>query len=451
MTLPRRVLDRLRRSPAEVAWVVAGQCVAALCALVGVRYLTQFLAPSEYGVLALSLTVGALMQQLVFGPVSSAVLRFYSASEERGELMGMLRAAASLIGWATLALMLLAIASALVPALPLGGVSGAVIVIACVFACVSGLNGALAAAHSAARRRSVVAAHQALSEVLRFSLAIAAIRLVNPSSMSALMGFVAGVSVCAVSQAVLLARAVPAPASVARDAALSRAHWHGQLVQYAIPFAVWGSFTWTVLAADRWSLQAFHSTDDVGRYAALFQLGSYPITMGATMMVQLVAPILFSRASDGSDPARLGHTRRLNRQLTALVLVATVVATVLAALLHRQVFSLLVGPAYRSLSFLLPLVVLGAGLFAAGQQLALTLLSDLRANRLIGPKIGSALVGIGCYYAGARWWGITGVVVAGIAFGVIHLVWIAIASRGATEQAVSSPTVTADAQPAPVP
>ena len=108
------------------------------------------------------------------------------------------------------------------------------------------------------------------------------------------------------------------------------------------------------------------------------------------------------------------------------------------AVLHRQVFGLLVGEAYRSVSWLLPIVVFGSGVFAAGQQLALTLLSDLRVNRLITPKVGSALAGIACYYVGSRWWGITGVVVAGVAFAIIHLVWIALASRNTVDAPATS-------------
>ena len=438
MNVVRRALGRLPRSTAEIGWVVAGQCVAALCALVGVRYLTQLLSPAEYGVLALALTVGALMQQLVFGPVSSAVLRFYAASDERGELRLMLRAAGGLIGKATLVLVACALLALLLPVHALLGVGATVIALAALYACLSGVNGALSAAHSAARRRSVVAAHQALGEALRFTFAVIAIRVAAPTSAAALAGFMIGIGISSASQGVLLWRAVRTRGGELAAPTAVSAPWGLRLLDYARPFALWGGFTWAVLAADRWSLQVFHSTSDVGRYAALFQLGSYPVTMGATMMVQLVAPILFARAADGTDAARRGQSRRLNLQLTMLVMGATVVATLLAAMLHRQVFGLLVGEAYRSVSWLLPIVVFGSGVFAAGQQLALTLLSDLRVNRLITPKVGSALAGIACYYVGSRWWGITGVVVAGVAFAIIHLVWIALASRNTVDAPATS-------------
>ncbi|MDB4916478.1 MAG: hypothetical protein JWM95_4122 [Gemmatimonadetes bacterium] len=447
-----RILDRIRRYPAEIAWVVLGQVVAAVCALAGMRFLTRLLSPAEYGVLALALTVGALMQQLVFGPVSNAVLRFYSASAARGSLRMMLRAATALYGRATIALFFLTAAGLVVRAMRYGWAGSGVIGVAAIFAVVLGVNGALAAAHSAARRRSVVAGHQALGELLRFSVAVLVIRIVGSSGLAALVGFVIGIAACALSQGILLRRVVERSTGVAEtpgeERTLSDAEWRRQLTQYAKPFAVWGIFTWAVLSADRWSLQLFQSTADVGRYAALFQLGSYPVTMGASMLVQLAAPVLFSRASDGSDPHRRQDSRRLNFLLTSLVLAATAIATLAALLLHRQIFRLLVGEAYRSVSWLLPAVVLGAGLFAAGQQLALTLQSDLQVKRLLGPKIGSAIAGVAFYFVGSRWWGMPGVVAAGVLFAAVHLLWIAHASRTASTAPPPAPAIP-DAPPVP--
>ena len=425
-------LGRGRQFKAEVAWVVAGQVVAALCALVGMRYLTRQMSPSEYGVLALALTVGALMQQLVFGPVSNAVLRFYSASATRGQLRPMLRGAARLFSGASLALAACTVVAIVARENTSVKGGGMLIAMASAFAFVLGANGVLAAAHSAARRRGVVAAHQALAEFLRFSVALIAIRLAGASSLSAITGFVIGIGLCASSQFALLFRVLrrePPDVEPTPEVTSSPVGWTRQLRGYAMPFALWGGFTWAVLASDRWSLQAFQNTAEVGRYAALFQLGSYPVTMGASMLVQLAAPVLFARAADASDAGRRNNSRRLNFLLTGLVLAGTVVATLAAELLHRQVFSLLVGEAYRSVSWLLPAVVFGAGLFAAGQQLALTLQSDMRVHRLLMPKIGSAVAGMGLYFGGSRWWGTPGVVIAGVLFSLLHLLWIALACR----------------------
>ena len=447
----RRSFRHSARLPAEIVWVVAGQIAAAICAVVGMRFLTQLLPPAEYGVLALALTVGALMQQVVFGPVANAVLRFYSTSAARGELPRMLRAASSLFARAALALIVCAIAVEAVGTLRVALGGWAMIATASAFALVSGLNGVLAATHSAARRRSVVAAHQGLSELLRFGLAVAFVHYSGSSSVAALCGFVIGVGITCVSQSLVLWRserhARPNAPSFTNEPRAIEQRWRRQLTQYARPFALWGGFTWVVLASDRWSLQAFQSTADVGRYAALLQLGSYPITMAASVLVQLAAPVLFARAADASDPALRSDSRRLNYTLTFLVLAATAVATAAAVLLYRPLFNVLIGEAYREVSWMLPVVVLSAGLFAAGQQLALTLQSDLRVDRLVVPKIGSSIVGIAGFFAGARWWGMPGVVWAGVLYAAVHLVWIALARAESTIQRVAPADVVAELPP----
>src|SRR5438874_2297495 len=54
---------------------------------------------------------------------------------------------------------------------------------------------------------------------------------------------------------------------------------------YAWPFAAWGIFTWMQTASDRWALQG-RGTSEVGFYAALYQLGYYPMTLLSGFLVR---------------------------------------------------------------------------------------------------------------------------------------------------------------------
>ena len=70
----------------EVATLGAGQAIAILGAVAGIRLLTERLAPADYGDVTLSLTVAALLNLLGSGPIANAVSRFYSVSQQRGTL-----------------------------------------------------------------------------------------------------------------------------------------------------------------------------------------------------------------------------------------------------------------------------------------------------------------------------------------------------------------------------
>src|SRR5216117_2964606 len=87
---------------------------------------------------------------------------------------------------------------------------------------------------------------------------------------------------------------------------------------------------------------------------------------------------------------------------------------------------LFAAPVYREVSPLLTVTVLSGGLFAAGQIAVLSLLSGVNSQRLIAPKIGTALLGVLLNFGGAFWLGLRGVVYAGFAVSLIYLVWILI-------------------------
>jgi O-antigen/teichoic acid export membrane protein len=178
------------------------------------------------------------------------------------------------------------------------------------------------------------------------------------------------------------------------------------------------------MASDRWALEAFATTREVGLYTVLYQLGYYPITILTTLLVQLVSPIFFQRAGDGSDASRVRQVHRVNRRLTFAVLLLTGLAVLLALAVHGYVFRWLVAPEYRPISWLLPWMVLAGGLFATGQFASLSLMSENKSVNLIGPKVVTAAVGVGLNLIGARLYGAEGVVAASILFSALYCLWL---------------------------
>jgi O-antigen/teichoic acid export membrane protein len=199
--------------------------------------------------------------------------------------------------------------------------------------------------------------------------------------------------------------------------------WSKKLYDYAWPFATWGLFTWAQMASDRWALQAFASSSAVGRYAVLYQLGYYPITILAGLWSQLIAPIFFGWAGDASDPARVRQVHRINSWMTLSAIVLAVVAAIVAYFVHERVFAWLAAPEYRGVSQLLPITVLSGGLFTAGQNAVLSVLTQTRTHTLIPLKTGVALLAVLLNFMGAIWLGISGVVWAGLVTSSTYLLW----------------------------
>ncbi len=417
--------ERFRRLSKEGFWVVLGQAMAVLGALVGVRLLTELLDPAAYGELALGMTVATLVNQTVLGPLSNGVTRFYAPAQEQGDLGGYLKATRRLVSSAT-GIIILMILLTVVGLLIAGRTEWIAIAIAAlVFAIFSGYNAILSGIQNAARQRSIVALHQGMESWARFLVAAGLMVLLGATSTVAMVGYAVAVILVLGSQTIFFRKIVPKNINTANKERI----WQEQIWKYSLPFASWGIFSWAQQASDRWALGLFATTQDVGLYAVLFQLGYYPMAMTSGMATQFLAPIFYQRAGDVSDSQRNANVNKLSWQLTRLSLAVTGVVFLGALLFHTQIFRILVAKEYASVSHLLPWMLLAGGIFAAGQTITLNLMSQMKTQTMMTAKIVTALLGVTLNFAGAYWYGITGIVIAGILFSAAHFFWMAVLAK----------------------
>ncbi|SUS08817.1 conserved membrane hypothetical protein [uncultured Defluviicoccus sp.] len=415
--------DRLRRLAKEGGWIVAGQVAAVAGSLAAVRVLTEFLTPAQYGELALGLTIAGLVNQVVMGGVGNGIGRFYAIAAEKCDVGGYLNASRRLVGYATL--VVLAMAGMLLLGLAwtdrtqwLGLAAAALI-----FALLAGYNSCLSSVQNAARQRQIVALHSALDSWLKIALAVGVMLWLGTSSTAVVIGYALSAFIVTASQLVFLRRLASRHLHRA-PGATPPAQWAGEMWRYGWPFSTFGVFTWAQQASDRWALQAFSSTADVGAYAALFQLGYTPISIATGLMVTFLGPVLFQRAGDASDPVRNRRVHRLTWRLTWTGIASTGLAFAIALAVHKWLFALLVAAPYRFTSLWLPWMILAGGLFAAGQVLALKLMADMRPAATVPVKIATAVLGIGLNAWGAAYYGLPGVVAAAVVFSAIYLGWM---------------------------
>jgi O-antigen/teichoic acid export membrane protein len=196
------------------------------------------------------------------------------------------------------------------------------------------------------------------------------------------------------------------------------------MLVYSWPFSAWGIFTWLQQSSDRWALEIFTSTQEVGFYAVLFQLGYTPIALATGLAITFLGPILYQRSGDASDHSRNANVHRLIWRITIFCLLITLMGFLFALGLHTLIFRLLVAVEYRAVSYLLPWVVLAGGIFAAGQMLSLKLMSEMKPATMIRAKIITALLGVLLNIYGASVGGLQGIVVALVAFSAIYLSWM---------------------------
>lgn len=417
--------ERYRRLYKEGFWIVLGQVLAMLGSLVGVGVLTGMMSPASFGQLALGMTVATLVGQVVIGPLGNGVTRFYAPAMEQNDLGGYFNSVRRMVIWSTGFIILSALL--IVAGLFTSGQEEwiPIMIPAFIFAILSGCNSLLNGIQNAARQRSVAALHQGIESWARFLGAAGLMMLLGISSVFAMVGY------CVASLLILLSQFYFFKKNIigSHNVFSNQLKWQDSIWKYSLPFASWGLFTWAQLASDRWALQLYTTTKEVGLYSVLYQLGYLPMSMATGMAVQLLTPIIYHRAGDASDFQRNANVSDLSWRLTAFALGATFISFMLALFLHSQIFNIFVGKEYASISYLFPWMLLAGGIFAAGQTITLNIMSQMKTRSMVKVKIVTAIFGIIFNYFGAYMFGIKGVVFAGVMFASLHFLWFAIISK----------------------
>ena len=107
-----------------------------------------------------------------------------------------------------------------------------------------------------------------------------------------------------------------------------------------------------------------------------------------------------------------------------MALTITAFAFLIALLASDKIFEIFTADEYRSVSHLLPWVILSGGLFATGQAIALNLMSEMRTRAMVTVKISTAILGVILNFVGAYFYHINGIVIAGLLFSAIYLFWM---------------------------
>jgi O-antigen/teichoic acid export membrane protein len=409
----------------EGSWIIIGQIATVAGALVLVRVLTENLTPTEYGHLALGLTVALLMNQVVMGGINSGIGRFYSIAAEKHCLQGYLKSSMKLLGYGTLMVMTFGLVF-IVFLLWLGysqwiGLVAAVLVFSLLTAYNSSLNGI----QNAARQRIIVAFHGGLDSWLKILLAMGVMFWLGATSTAVVLGYICSLVVVNISQLFFLGRTIPKHNSIHEDTQ----SWTKQIWTYSWPFSVWGIFTWLQFASDRWALVGYASTESVGQYAVLYQLGFVPLTLLTGMAVSFIGPIFYQKSGDATDASRNVIVHNIGWKITYICLFMTILIFVIFFSRHEWIFHLLVATEYHAVSYLLPWVALSGGFFAASQMLSLKLMSEMKSVTMITVKVVTAITGVVFNITGAALAGLPGVVIALVAASVIYFIWMSILCR----------------------
>ena len=413
-------LLRFYRLWKEGSWIFLGQVATMLGGLALVKVLTEYLEPSEYGEVALGLTLANLVNLVIMGTLSSGVSRFFSIASEKNDLGGYLKSSVKLLCLAVIT----TVSIGLLVGVALffsGGVQwlGMVLVIV-LYSLFAGYNGALSSMQNAARQRSIVALHNGMDAWLKIGFAVLLIVSFGSSSIMVIVGYLCSSTLISASQTYHLKKLLTA--RKVEFASSSSGEWMTTMWLYSWPFLIWGVFGWAQQSSTRWALEAFVSTEDVGRYAVVAQIGYFPIQMGIGLLMTFIMPILYARAGDASDAMRRKGVDIMIHKIALTGVLLTLIASFTTAIFHEFIFQVLVAEEYRSISKYMPIMVLAGGVFGIALVVSSRFFAFLAPSKLIPASIGSSVIGIVAAFVCTYYFSILGAVFAMLIHSISFLV-----------------------------
>ena len=342
----------MKRQLSEIGWVVGGQAMTALGTIVGVRVLTQILAPAAYGTVSLALGMSTLAVSLVAAPPTQAAIHLYPQVTAEGSarelLDSVLRYYRRTAPWALGVALLAAIAYVLCGR----GTPTLVLVLTLLFAsdCWRSANLSLL---NAARRQSRYALWSAGDSWSRPLAATLAALIFGQSPLAVLS---ANMVVAVLLAALFSRRLWPSDSTLTASEIETRSRrWDPRVWSYALPLLPLGVVNWASGMGDRYIIGATLGMADAGVYAALYGLSSMPFILVYSTAEQGLRPIYQTAVSRGD------RARALRILMVWIALVAGVCGcgVLVYTFGHEWIASLVVGKAYRHASGLMPWIALG--------------------------------------------------------------------------------------------
>jgi O-antigen/teichoic acid export membrane protein len=410
----------------ELSWVIIGYIVVFIGNIFLVKLLTEYLSPFEYGRLALSLTLSVLVTQVSFSGCASGIRRYYIISLEEKQTYPFILAAKQLFLYGVYIAFF--IEFILFVVLFFLGKNYLIwpLAIAVIFQILSALNSLINSVQHALRNRKIVAIHEGLLILVKIGFVYIIFSLLNGSNLNFIFtAYTIAVGIILVSQSFSF-NSLFTKMSIDK---ISIYKWKNKIWTFSKPAMYYNIFSWLQISSDRWAIESFIGTAEVGLYITVLQLGWAPINIITTLSLNFISPIFFQQSGNAMDKDRNAGVNRASWFIIKILIFFFVIYFTLSLFTHEYIYQYLVSEKYRKISYLLPWMILSGGLFSLSQVLVLKIQSDLEPSKLILPKIIIALIGFLFNFVGAYHFGLNGIIGGMICFSMLSFIWYAIINK----------------------
>ncbi len=395
----------------EGTWIIIGQLFSIFGSLYFIKVITSKLEPSIYGTVSLLLSVSTFFSQVIYGGVGSAVSRFFSIAENRKDLLRYFESIRKIISKISIFLLLFGSITIIIMFI-MGYQSLSLLTFFVMLVSVfNGIISVLNNVQNAARQRVLVALNNGIGVVLKIGISLLSFSFFGSTESSLVISILLS-SVIALLMQLFFIRKNWKRKMHLRGSSKIVYNWQNQIWEYSLSVILWSSFMALYQLSDKWALELYNSSTEVGVYTIFFQLGYGPTLLVISNILAFVSPIIYQRAGDGKDAVKNKYVDSITTKLIWLTLSMSVVGFFISYFFQKKIMSYLVSESYLYYSYLLPVLILSAGVFAAGQIFNLKMESQIKVKEMNFVKISTSIFGICLNFLLSAFYGINGVLVA---------------------------------------
>ncbi len=410
----------------QISWMGWGQALSLILSIASIK-LTTSVGPAEYGQFVLVTSLGGLLSLSFFGPLEQGFVRYYfEFSKTDDQRSAYLRSVLQVMKRASFILAACAVAAGLVGILTFGMdpmfVSAAVVLIV-----ISVIVTPFAGLFNAMKLRKEISIIQVLEKsfVVLFLFLAAAFFTMNASVI--MTAIVSAMALFLLVRLLLYRRQLGGAPSVELMRSVRTESWK-KVLMYGWPFVLWGWLSWFQFNGERWIINSYLTTSDVGKYGLSTSLVNNSIVIVYGVFIQFMTPSIYGKFASEAATERLKGYSLIKIASAGTFLLFTIFGIFLF-FGGETVIHLLSTKEYVIDTTLLLLLTLGLGIFYVGQTLALVGFALQRPDAYLVPKILSAVVSVAGYIIGCLSFGLYGIVFAILIGNSIYLISILLVNR----------------------
>ncbi|HKI77412.1 MAG TPA: oligosaccharide flippase family protein [Ignavibacteriaceae bacterium] len=416
------------KSVSEMGWVFLGQSISVILGFIIIKIISQ-LGPEEYGVYALILTIAAFLG-LFYGSFLQGFLRYYYHYKEKGLGNIFVKLMYKFLTLSVIVFILLTIIISIIS--PYFNITYSIIffLIAGLFVIASKFSEFFNSVLNLIRKRKENSLLQATEKSLMIAALLIFVYTENLKLQAILLTFGIIAIILSFSKILTFKKHLPKEELVNKN---SRIEHHREMTKtvliYVSPFLIWAFAGWLQLNGEKWILNGILFVKDVGIYAIMMSLVNALIVIPNNIINEFATPIIFKQFADMQDFNNM-KTGYIYIKINMLIIILiTAFATILTLFFGKDLITLISSKQYSVYWYLLPLLVLGTGLFYTGQAQTLLGLSLNQPKKYLSPKISIGLGSVALNLLMISRFGINGIAYSVLLIGFIYVIYITVVNK----------------------